>query len=249
MKKNIIVTSLLISTVLLGTQQVFAANTENAITEGKVTMEKPTAGDGTETDPVDPNDPDNPFIPENPNPGTPEEGTDGLITIDQAPDLNFGSLTLGKAQKAYAALQKGTSNGIATEVQNYVQVTDKSGNYQGWTLSVKRTEFVDGTDNSKTLAGTKINFKNASLVTTSNNDNLAPSTIFAAGSAGAEIPVNTQVDLVEAGTSEGIGTWVYRLGSDAVQGAESIELDIPLAQYTEGNYTSTFTWTVSDVPK
>jgi hypothetical protein len=248
-KKIFLITGLLLSASVLGAQTTWAVNTENAATNGKVTMEKPTANDGEATDPVDPNNPDNPFVPENPNPGTPVEGTDGLITIDQAPDLDFGTLTLGKAQKVYAALQSGTSDGTTTKVQNFVQVTDKSGNYAGWTLSVKRTEFVNGTDTNKTLAGTTLSFKNASLVTTTNNTNAAPSTFLGAGTAGVEIPVNSQVNLVTAGSSEGIGTWIYKMGADATEGENSVELDIPLAQYTAGNYTSTLTWTITDAPQ
>ncbi|MTD38627.1 WxL domain-containing protein [Erwinia sp. CPCC 100877] len=249
MKKVVLIAGLLVSTSVLGAQISLAVNTENATTNGTVTMEKPTAGDSETTDPVDPNNPDNPFVPENPNPGTPEEGTDGLITIDQAPDLDFGTLTLGKAQKAYAALQSGTSAGASTEVQNFVQVTDKSGNYAGWTLSVKRTEFVEGTDANKTLAGTTLRFKNASLATTTDNPTAAPSTFVGAGTAGVEIPVDSKIDLVKAGASEGIGTWIYKMGADAAEGEQSVELDIPLAQYTVGNYTSTLTWTITDAPQ
>jgi hypothetical protein len=241
MKKSIIVASLLVSTLVLGAQNAFAENTSSATTEGTIGVEKPTAEDGDITDPVDPTDPDNPFIPDNPNPGTP-----GLITIDQAPDLDFGTIKLGTAQTVYAALQTGTdSTGAAKSVPNYVQVTDKSGNYAGWELSVKRTEFVSGEDN---LAGSTMTFKNASVVTAANNENPAPSTIVGQGTAGVEIPVNNKVVLAKAAATEGIGTWIYRMGADTTEGAESVELDIPLAQYVEGNYVSNLTWTVTDAP-
>ncbi|OUK25593.1 WxL domain-containing protein, partial [Enterococcus faecium] len=53
-------------------------------------------------------------------------------------------------RKVYAALQSGTeSTGAQTQVQNFVQVTDKSGNYAGWKLSVKRTEFIGTTSDTK----------------------------------------------------------------------------------------------------
>lgn len=241
MKRNLVIASLLVSTLLLGAKTAFAENKSSATTEGTIGVQKPTAEDGSITDPVDPTNPDNPFTPKDPTPGTP-----GLISIDQAPDLNFGTIKLGTAQTVYAALQKGSdSTGAAKSVQNYVQVTDKSGNYAGWELSVKRSEFVSG---ENTLAGTTLTFKNASVITTTNNLNPAPSAIFGEGTGGIDIPANNKVVLAKASANEGIGTWIYRLGSDATEGEKSVEFAIPLSQYAAGNYVSDLTWTVTDAP-
>jgi hypothetical protein len=241
MKKSIIIASLLVSTLVLGAQNAFAENKSDAKTEGTIAVQKPSTEDESVTDPVDPTDPDNPLTPDNPHPGTP-----GLITIDQAPDLDFGTIKLGTAQTVYAALQTGTdSTGATKEVPNYVQVTDKSGNYAGWELSVKRTEFTSGENN---LAGSTMTFKNASMVTTTNNTNPAPATIVGQGDTGVKIPAETKTVLANAAATQGIGTWIYKMGADVTEGKKSVELDIPLAQYVEGNYVSNLTWTVTDAP-
>ena len=160
MKKTIALSTVLAGSLLLYTQSVFAENKSSATTEGTISVTKPDAAnpeDVVPVPPVDPNDPDTPFTPDEPN-----QGTSGLLTIDQAPDLDFGTIKLGTAKTVYAALQSGTdSTGAPTQVQNFVQVTDKSGNYAGWKLSVKRTEFIGTTSDTNKLTGSKVKFKNA----------------------------------------------------------------------------------------
>ncbi|BDP72801.1 hypothetical protein EfmAA96_05860 [Enterococcus faecium] len=77
--------------LLLCTQSVFAENKSSATTEGTISVTKPDAANPEDVvgiPPVDPNDPDTPFTPDEPN-----QGTSGLLTIDQAPDLDFGTIT------------------------------------------------------------------------------------------------------------------------------------------------------------
>jgi len=225
------------------------ANTSTATTNGTLTVVKPDADDPAVIDPVtpvDPNDPDNPFTPDDNGGST---GTAGLITIDYAPNLDFGTLTLGVAQKKYAALQSGTnSTGSSASVQNFVQVSDKSGNYAGWELSVKRSEFKNPTDTTKTLAGVKLTFKNAVIRTGAETGSGVPSTVNGTGATGIELPVNTKTTLVKANANEGLGTWVYALGATPQEGAEAVELDIPVSNYTAGSYASTLEWSITDAP-
>ncbi|MGC3083231.1 WxL domain-containing protein, partial [Enterococcus faecium] len=50
-------------------------------------------------------------------PVEPYPGTTGLLTIDHAPDLDFGTIKFGTAKTVYAALQSGTdSTGAQTQV-------------------------------------------------------------------------------------------------------------------------------------
>lgn len=75
----------------------FAENKSSATTEGTISVTKPDAAnpeDVVPVPPVDPNDPDTPFTPDEPN-----QGTSGLLTIDQAPDLDFGTIKLGTAKQ------------------------------------------------------------------------------------------------------------------------------------------------------
>ncbi len=96
-----------------------------------------------------------------------------------------------------------------SQVQNFVQVTDKSGNYAGWKLSVKRTEFIGTTSDTNKLTGSKVKFKNAVIRNSVTNSSGTPSTISGTGAEGIEIPADQAVDLVTAGANEGIGTWIY----------------------------------------
>lgn len=246
MKKSIALTSLLIAGSLTAiATTVYAEST--VTTNGTLSVTKPDAEDPTDTQPVapvDPNNPDEEFIPDNPNQGTP-----GLLTIDQAPDFDFGTVKLGLAQTKYAALQSGTSStGTASSVQNYVQVTDKSGNYAGWTLSVKRSEFSGTQNTTNTLAGSTVTFKNAVMRSSETNSQGLPSSVFGAGTTGIEIPVDQEVTLVTAAENEGLGTWIYSLGADATEGAEAVELDIPVSNYAEDSYVATFEWKLTEAP-
>ncbi len=247
MKKTIALSTVLAGSLLLCTQSVFAENKSSATTEGTISVTKPDAAnpeDVVPVPPVDPNDPDTPFTPDEPN-----QGTSGLLTIDQAPDLDFGTIKLGTAKTVYAALQNGTdSTGTATQVQNFVQVTDKSGNYAGWKLSVKRTEFIGTTSDTNKLTGSKVKFKNAVIRNSATNSSGTPSTVSGTGAEGIEIPADQAVDLVTAGANEGIGTWIYSLGENVEQGRQSVELFVPVSNYAVDNYVSTFTWSLTDAP-
>jgi hypothetical protein len=257
-KMNLFMSTLILTSVLASTgipayaeeaEETPKVNSSTANTNGLLTVEKPDAEDPEVINPVapvNPNDPDTPFVPS-------EEGgkagTSGLITIDFAPNLDFGTLTLGVAQKKYAALQSGTdSAGTPTSVQNYVQVSDKTGNYAGWELSVKRSEFKHATETTKTLAGTKLTFKNAVVRTGTEIGDGLPSVVNGTGAAGIELPIDTKTTLVKANANEGLGTWIYALGSTPEEGETSVELDIPVAKYAEGSYTSTLEWTITDAP-
>ncbi|WP_165002831.1 MULTISPECIES: WxL domain-containing protein [unclassified Enterococcus] len=247
MKKTLVTTILLAGSLVVNAQGAFAENKSSATTTGSLTVTKPDAENPDDTvpvAPVDPNDPDTPFTPDEPN-----QGTAGLLTIDQAPDFDFGSIKLGTAKTVYAALQSGTdSSGASKEVQNFVQVTDKSGNYAGWKLSVKRTEFTGTTAETNKLTGSKVTFKNAVIRNSATNASGTPSRFQGAGTTGVEIPADQTVELVTAGANEGIGTWIYSLGADAQQGRESVELFIPVSNYAPDSYVSTFTWSLTDAP-
>lgn len=161
----------------------------------------------------------------------------------------FGTIKLGTAKTVYAALQSGTdSTGAQTQVQNFVQVTDKSGNYAGWKLSVKRTEFIGTTSDTNKLTGSKVKFKNAVIRNSATNSSGMPSTVSGTGAEGIEIPADQAVDLVTAGANEGIGTWIYSLGENVEQGRQSVELFVPVSNYAVDNYVSTFTWSLTDAP-
>ena len=132
MKKiTILLTGLLLSSAVLGSLSVDAATYSS---NGVVNFEK----DDTPTPPVDPVDPTDP--------NGPEPGTPGPLSIDYASSFDFGTQKISTQTHTYnAALQK-YKNGTPADGPNYVQVTDKTGLYTGWDLTVKQeSQFKKGT--------------------------------------------------------------------------------------------------------
>ncbi|MEO1769326.1 WxL domain-containing protein [Candidatus Enterococcus ferrettii] len=249
MKKLSMVSMLFISFGLLGgASGIFVEAAENdASTPATATIEKPDENDpndnGSEGDdsgnPTDPDD-DSGFNPDNPNTGTP-----GLLRIDHAPSsFNFGTIKIGSKQTKFAALESGTAtDGTAKEVPNYVKVTDNTGNFAGWELSVSRTEFVNQEDEAQTLDGTTLSFKHAYANAGSKGEGM-PSTV----ASETAIPVDAKTVLVQANENEGMGEWYYVLGATNEEGAQAVALDVPVKKYTAGSYTSTLNWNLTDAP-
>ena len=158
--------------------------------------------DNSTTDPIDPTnpDPDKPVTPTDPgheNPGA------GPLSIDYVSNINFGEQkTTGTDATYYANLDKiSESDGTASEVPNFVQVTDKRGSNAGWHLSVTEdTQFKNGND---TLDGALITMKNGTLSTP--NDGEAPT----ASTEIKLVPGQLQ-NVVDAATDKGTGTWLDR---------------------------------------
>lgn len=245
MKKTLLTTgSILIGLLSISNVAFAAENKSTAVTEGTISVKKPTDdSDGKPIDPVNPIDPDDPFTPDDPNPGT-----DGLLTIDQAPDFNFGTLELGTAQTKYAMLQSGKDSKQETiTVPNYVQVTDKSGNYSGWELSLTRSEFKTA-DEQNSLQGSLVTFTNAVVKTGTGIGAGTPSIVNGTTESPLLIPVDQKTVLVKANTNEGIGTWVYSLGESDEDAAKAVSLYVPVSNYAEGSYASNFNWTLTDAP-
>ena len=135
MKKiTILLTGLLLSSAVLGG---LSANAATQPSNGVVNFET----DNTPTPPVDPVDPDpnKPVDPVDPtDPNGPEPGTPGPLSIDYASSFDFGTQKISTQTHTYnAALQK-YKNGTPADGPNYVQVTDKTGLYTGWDLTVKQ---------------------------------------------------------------------------------------------------------------
>ncbi|MBC9810503.1 WxL domain-containing protein [Carnobacterium maltaromaticum] len=242
MKMTKLVTSgaVLISVIALGSATVSAATAGTKATNGTVKF----ITDTDITNPVDPLDPEKPVTPVDPvDPEKPvDPGTAGPLSIDFASPLYFGEQKISTVDKVYTADAQPLSD--STTRPNYVQVTDKRGGEQGWTLQVKQDgQFATADDNE--LVGASITFANGEAI---------------AGSASA-IPsiLTTGFSLVPDGTGaaqvvmaakagEGAGTQIYRAGDDATK-ASSISLSVPgkTIKYQD-TYTTSLTWTLTDVP-
>lgn len=249
-KSTVLMGSLaLISSTLLAALPVQAADYTS---KGAITFE----ADATPTDPVDPLDPSTPVVPTDPvNPDGPNPGTPGPLSLDFASSFQFGVQKITTAdQEYYAQPQKYTRDGKATEGPNYIQITDKRGNAEGWSLAVKQEKqfaTVETAVNGNTPAGTpldgaQLSFENAAAVSEVSAD-YAP-TINNGGTAFSLVP-GTQATLMTAGNGKGMGTWLYRLGDDQTAG-KSVKLDIPgKSVKLAKQYTTTLTWTLAATPE
>ncbi|MBP2099134.1 WxL domain-containing protein [Enterococcus rivorum] len=241
MKKTVIlyVSLLSLATVAFGAIASAAEYDTNGVVKFKA--------DTSVTPPVDPTnpDPENPVTPVDPtNPSGPNPGTAGPLSIDYASSFQFGEQTISTVDKVYyAAIQKFADD---TTGPNYVQITDKRGTLEGWSLSVKQnSQFKTAASNE--LTGAKITLKNAGVASDLDSDTtLVPSTVK------SEVVLNpdgSEQTVVTAAENQGVGTWVYRFGNDATQGATSVELEVPGKTVKRAEqYSTTMTWVLQTIP-
>ncbi|MEG1045970.1 WxL domain-containing protein [Carnobacterium sp.] len=242
MKMTKLVTSgaVLISVIALGSATVSAATAGTKPSNGTVKF----ITDTDITNPVDPLDPEKPVTPVDPvDPEKPvDPGTAGPLSIDFASPLYFGEQKISTVDKVYTADAQPLSD--STTRPNYVQVTDKRGGEQGWTLQVKQDgQFATADDNE--LVGASITFANGEAITDSAS--AIPSILTTGFSLVPDGTGAAQV-VMAAKAGEGAGTQIYRAGDDATK-ASSISLSVPgkTIKYQD-TYTTSLTWTLTDVP-
>ena len=232
--------AVLISVIALGSATVSAATAGTKATNGPVKF----ITDTDITNPVDPLDPEKPVTPVDPvDPEKPvDPGTAGPLSIDFASPLYFGEQKISTVDKVYTADAQPLSD--STTRPNYVQVTDKRGGEQGWTLQVKQDgQFATADDNE--LVGASITFANGEAITGSAS--AIPSILTTGFSLVPDGTGAAQV-VMAAKAGEGAGTQIYRAGDDATK-ASSISLSVPgkTIKYQDP-YTTSLTWTLTDVP-
>lgn len=222
------------STALLPTTVNAAEYTSN----GAITFE----ADPNPTNPVDPTDPEKPVDPVDPtDPDGPNPGTAGPLSIDFASSFQFGNqLITSETKDYYAQLQEFTAGAAGP---NYVQVTDKRGTQEGWSLSVVQNgQFKTAEDQELTAA--QIRLTKGTVVTPS----LSPkpsnvSTTITLNPNGAQSLVMSAQD------GEGAGTYLMSWGDSLAAAMDSIELEVPgsTTKYAS-QYNTTFTWLLTDTP-
>lgn len=241
MKKTI---SLLVALVLLAAVALgLVASAADYGANGKIIF----VPDTSVNPPVDPTNPDTakPVVPIDPtNPLGPKPGTSGPLSIDYASSFQFGEQVISTVDKVYyAAIQKFAD---ANTGPNYVQVTDKRGTLEGWSLSVKQNSQFATADRDE-LIGAKITLKNANIVSDlSSYTELIPSTV---NPEVVLVPDGSEQIVVTADAKQGVGTWVYRFGSDSQTGATSVELAVPGKTVKRAaQYSTTMTWILQTIP-
>ncbi|NCE15709.1 WxL domain-containing protein [Enterococcus gallinarum] len=226
MKKSLITMGIVIlSSIILPITAVAAEYTSN----GAIIFET----DNDLTKPVDPVDPTDPM---GPNPGTA-----GPLSIDFASSFQFGNQKItSETMDYYAKLQEFTSSLAGP---NYVQVTDKRGTQEGWSLSViQNGQFK--TAQSEVLAGASLSISSGTAISVTDKQ-YAPTVV-----ENHTFVPNSEMNLVNVPAGKGMGTWIYRFGADASEGAAAVKLNIPgRSVKLAKEYRTTLIWYLKNVPE
>lgn len=184
--------------------------------------------DTNPTDPVDPIDPTDPGE----GPGT---GMEGPLSLDYVPPLQFGIQEITGRVETYET----------TNLKPYIQVTDKRGTGEGWTVKASLSEFTDTGDGTKTLNGVVISFDNSEVKSTPTNTATAPTGQNFSLTAGANPVLVTNADI-----DEGMGTWVNSwLASDYLDGTnDNVRLTVNTAGAYTVQYQGTINWSIELAP-
>ncbi|MGX7419387.1 WxL domain-containing protein [Carnobacterium gallinarum] len=243
-----------LGTVVLAATPVHAANTVD--TNGKVEF---TNG-GDTPNPVDPGK-------ELPDEITPEEpaGTTGLLRINQAPTLEFGSVELnGAAVDVNARYTKIKNSTTATEtyVPNFLQVNDTRGDIFGWKVTVSGGALTRYDTAGLPVVGSevenaKITFKNPEVKSNSGVSIVERMPVTQAFELNlSNTAANSEEIFQTSGTdaNRGYGIWSANYGAE-VAGAtvdtrtDDIKLTIPAASSkSAGSYKTALTWTIVTAP-
>lgn len=223
--KKVILTSLLASSVLLGSMPALADSV--AETPGHVELIE----NNDTTSPVNPEDPGEETDPEE-NGGS-ETGNIGPLSLDVAPaKFDFGSQNLYSTAHTYTGVNEGASS------NQYLQVTDnRNADVYGWTVKVKQESFLTSSDGYE-LTGTVISIP-AGVARNSMN---TPS---------SDVDQNLQTSAVDIDLAEQTVFTAYSADqsgkgtSTSVWSTDEVSLTIPAGVARTGDYTNTVTWTLT----
>lgn len=218
MKKTILATLLISTTILAGTVAVHADDLSG----------KSTAKIGlTKRDPDNPVGPIDPIDPDDNPPSNDPTGNTGDLRIDYISNIDFGTQTISGKTETYIA-EKPAS---LTESQ----VSDLRGTGAGWHLQVNYdTEKPGFTSEDKTLSGAELTLPSGTAKSVADNKATPPAT--------SEVVVNDAAqNIMTAAANTGLGTWADEMDT------ANVSLKVPSGNLV-GDYTATLVWTLSDAP-
>lgn len=218
MKKTILATLLISTTILAGTVAVHADDLSG----------KSTAKIGlTKQDPDNPVGPIDPIDPDDNPPSNDPTGNTGDLRIDYISNIDFGTQTISGKTETYIA-EKPAS---LTESQ----VSDLRGTGAGWHLQVNYdTEKPGFTSEDKTLSGAELTLPSGTAKSVADNKATPPAT--------SEVVVNDAAqNIITATANTGLGTWADEMDT------ANVSLKVPSGNLV-GDYTATLVWTLSDAP-
>lgn len=221
--------SIILAGTLLSTSPAEAAVINDATSNNYIGF----IADEGPTNPVDPTNPDNPNPPspiDPEDPGNGGTGNTGALTLDHVSNIQFGTQKIMSGNTTYNAKNK----------DPFVQVSDKRGTGEGWSLTAKASEFKS--DSGEVLTGAILSFKNGQVKSHTSNVSTPPT-------ANDVVFDNTDSKvLMLAEVDAGRGTWL-----DVFSGTEgdnsNVQLNVLAGSADAQNYTATMTWELSDAPK
>ena len=225
-KKRTFLSSILaisLAVVLLVLPVSAAAARDEAESEATFTL---TAGD----DSVEPAEPGDGVITEH----------SGPLSLDYVPNFRFGEKTLSSETEIYPD----------ESLRPNVQVSDRRGTGEGWTLSLKATPFQN-TEKTRTLKGAVLRIKGIEIFNPNESQSEAPGVVSIGTGLefGEGIGDGVSHTLMTAAIDKGQGTWLgkfYTVDSeDAI--TNLVELEVPAGNYA-GSYKSVLTWTLEATP-
>lgn len=152
-----------------------------------------------------------------------EDGqTDKDITLDQAPNIDFGQHNIETGAKTYTA----------ETISNAIQVTNPGVN-SGWTVSVAASEFVG--DNDHTLKGAVLTIGQGTVSTEGENQSTAPTATAVTTNS------SNQTIFAAADGNTGVGIW------QSLPDKAATTLAVP-AGNVAGAYKADLTWTLTNAP-
>ncbi|WP_054025663.1 WxL domain-containing protein [Bacillus sp. FJAT-28004] len=226
---KLLVLGIILAGAAYSSNPVKAAGVDSAVSSSTISF---IPDEGT-TNPVDPEDPDNPDPPwpiDPEDPGNGGTGSIGALTLDYVSNIQFGTQKIASGNITYYALNKNP----------FVQVTDKRGTGEGWSLKAQASEFTS--EDRKVLAGAILSFRNGRVKSLSGNVSAPPEAYDVVFDNMDAKPVM----MAEEGA--GRGTWV-----DVFTGTGGDNRNVQL-KVLEGSadtlihYTAEITWELSNAP-
>ncbi|MDR0879753.1 MAG: WxL domain-containing protein [Clostridioides sp.] len=227
-----------------------------------VSADSSTSGGSAEFVPN--NDPGTPIDPTDPgqenNGGGDQTGNGGELKIVVRPTLVFGEQKVSAADKTYYAssLKVNDNHHGGIWEPRYVQVTDDTGEFKGWHLTVAQLNQFTGVTSGKQLDGAKITFNNgrkSSMFTDTSTANFLgvtsqPTVLL------QNIGATYKYTVMDAKAGSGNGSFVTRFGDQETQYIDgTTENHHNISLFVKGGtagkevYNTTLSWNLENTPK
>lgn len=200
----------------LNSTVALAVDTSNASTPTDI--ELTTGGDGGGTDPIIPIDP-------------PEPPTTGPLRIDAVSPFNFGKIELGKAESKDVVVPAGKTVGV--------QVSDLTGEGNGWKLSAKIGD-IKGINKPTNILKATISIPEGKVTTSADGDLTKPAV------AQAIVLNGMDQTVMSAKKDNGLGIWANTFVVP-VEGKDpkTVSITVPTNAYVD-KYKGDITWTLTN---